>query len=224
MAERSLWCRAPSPGEMELWLAGQIFPRRWCPGSKLEVQNQPCAACKSSRPCPCIKNGHHGGNLAISVHHPHLLLAARLLLLLSEGISSSSCMVGLRPDGSQGQSSPSGPLKHDRLFLSCPWPGSWPVLGSPTAQGLHWMLHWMLPTRVSFHLGLCTSFSLGPLAGSSDPHTLSRTSFASGSFLCWAVDHWFWRGTQCGLREGMNDSGLCHGDGHEKQGPSPSRN
>lgn len=217
VAERSLWCGTPSLGEMELWLSGQIVPRRWCPGSKLEVQSQPCEACKSSRPCPCIKNGHHAGNLAVSVHLPPLLLAAHLLLLLSERIGSSSCKVGLRHDGSHGQSSPLGPLKHDGLFLSYTWPGSWPVLGSPTATGPHWTL----PTRVSFHLGLHPFFSLGPLAGSSDPDTLSHTSFASGSFLFWAVDHWFWRGTQCGLREVMNGSGFAVGTGMRSSGPLP---
>lgn len=213
-------CGAPSLGEMKLRLAGQTVPKRWCPGSKLEVQNQPFEACKSSRPCPCIKNGHHAGNHPVSVHHPHLLLDAHLLLLLSEGLGYSSCKVGLSLDGSHGQSSLSGPLKHDGLFLSCQWPGSWPVLGSSTARDLHWTL----PTRASFHLGLHPSFSLGPLAGSSNPHILSRNSFASGSFLSWAVDHWFWRGTQCGFSEHINGSGLCHGDRHEKKWPTPSRN
>lgn len=171
--------------------------------------------------CPCIKNDRHARSLAVSVHHPRFLLAASLLLLLSEGIHSGSCKVGLRPNGSHGQSDPSGPLKHNGLFfLSCPWSGSWPVLGSPTAPGPHWML----PTRVGFHLGLHPSFSLGPLAGFSDPHTVFHTSFASGSFLSWAVDLWFWRGTRCGLRKEMNGSGPCHGNRHKKNWPPPSRN
>lgn len=70
-------------------------------------------------PVPVTKNEHHADDLAVPDHHPPWLLPAPLLLYLSEGIDLGSSRLKLRPDGSLDQSSPLGPLRQDRLFLSC---------------------------------------------------------------------------------------------------------
>lgn len=199
------------------------------PGSRTEVSNWPCEACRSSRPCPCPKNEHHADDHAVPDRHPPWLLPAPLLLYLSEGIDLGSSRLKLMPDGSPDQSSPLGPLRQDRLF---------PELPHGLGLDLYWSLQ-QLHTHAacSDRLRWCKRFSYQsqlpprsqylPLPGTptaSDPYGLSITSFASGSLLFWAEGHWLWREDQWGLNGGRNGSGLCHGDRHEKGWPSPFRN
>ena len=99
--------RAPSLGEMEQ-LAQQIVPRSRCPGSRLEVSNWPCEACRSSRSHSHTQNDQHAGDLAVPVHPPPRLLPAPLLLHLPEAIGSGSCRLELRPDRSLDQPSSLG--------------------------------------------------------------------------------------------------------------------
>ena len=107
--------RAPSLGEMEQ-LARQIVPRSGCPGSRLEVSDWPCEACRSSRSHSHTQNDQHAGDLAVPVHPPPRLLPAPLLLHLPEAIGSGSCRLELRPDRSPDHPAPWG---LDWFFLSC---------------------------------------------------------------------------------------------------------
>ena len=156
VAERFLEPGDGGDGEMGSRLARQIVPRRWCPGSRLEVSSWPGEPRRISKPCPRTKNDQHAGGLAYSVHLPPRRLTDHLLLHLSGGIGLGSCRLGLRPTGSLGQSSHPGPLLPHGLGL-----GLFGSLQQP--PGPHWMLrHTEVRQRVSPAGSVPTEVSASP--------------------------------------------------------------
>lgn len=210
-------------------LVGQIVPKHWCPASRLEVSKWPCEACRSSMPRPLSKNDQHAVHLAVPVHHPPCLLLLLCYCIFQEqwawappGWNWGLIEEALISPPSWGLSGMTGSSwAAPCLDLGLFWSLQQPLAFTGYCDRLIWD---RLPTRANSHLGLSTSFSLGPMSGSSDPHSLSITGFASGSSLSWAEGHRFWRGAQCGLNGDISGPGLCHGDRHEKRWISSFKN